>query len=70
MLGRKRKLKKLSKSEPSFLSKLYQILTEKEYSQYIHWSNDGLSVIISDLTLTISPFSILIKNGFFITFVL
>ena len=50
MLGRKRKLKKLSKSEPSFLSKLYQILTEKEYSQYIHWSNDGLSVIISDQT--------------------
>jgi len=50
MLGRKRKFKKLSKSEPSFLSKLYQILTEKEYSQYIHWSQDGLSVIISDQT--------------------
>ena len=50
MLGKKRKLKKLSKSEPSFLSKLYQILTEKEYSQYIHWSHDGLSIIISDPT--------------------
>ena len=50
MLGRKRKLKKLSKSEPSFLSKLYQILSEKDYSQYIHWSHDGLSVIISDPT--------------------
>ena len=50
MLGKKRRLKKISKTEPSFLSKLYQILSDKEYYQYIHWSHDGLSVIISDST--------------------
>ena len=50
MLGKKRRLKKISKTEPSFLSKLYQILNDKEYYQYIHWSHDGLSVIISDST--------------------
>ena len=50
MLGKKRKLKKVSKTEPSFLSKLYQILNDKEYTSYIHWSQDGLSVIISDPT--------------------
>ena len=50
MLGKKRKLKKISKTEPSFLSKLYQILSEKDYSSYIHWSQDGLTVIISDPT--------------------
>ena len=48
MLGKKRNLKKISKTEPSFLSKLYKILNTKEYNPYIHWSNDGLSVIISD----------------------
>ena len=50
MLGKKRKLKKLSKTEPSFLSKLHQILSDKDYTSYIHWSQDGLSVIISDPT--------------------
>lgn len=50
MLGKKRKFKKLSKTEPSFLSKLYQILNEKEYSSYIHWSQDGTTVVISDPT--------------------
>ena len=50
MLGKKRRLKKISKTEPSFLSKLYQILSEKDYSSYIHWSQDGLTVIISDPT--------------------
>ena len=48
MLGKKRKLKKLSKTEPSFLSKLYQILNTKEYNSCIRWSNDGKSIIISD----------------------
>ena len=48
MLGKKRKLKKISKTEPSFLFKLYQILSSQEYHSYIHWSHDGLSVIISD----------------------
>ena len=48
MLGKKRKLKKISKTEPSFLSNLYQILSDKEYTPYIHWSSDGTAVIISD----------------------
>ena len=48
MLGKKRKLKKISKAEPSFLSILYKILNENEYHPYIHWSTDGQSVIISD----------------------
>ena len=48
MLSKKRKLKKISKTEPSFLFKLYQILSAQEYHSYIHWSNDGLSIIISD----------------------
>ena len=50
MLGKKHKLKKISKTEPSFLLKLYQILTNQEYHSYIHWSYDGLSIIISDPT--------------------
>ena len=49
MLGKKRRISSLAKSEPSFLVKLYTILNEKKYSQFIHWSNEGLSVIISDM---------------------
>ena len=48
MLGKKRKIKKISKAEPSFLVKLYKILNENECNSYIHWSQDGLSIIISD----------------------
>ena len=48
MLGKKRKFKKISKAEPSFLVKLYKILNENEYNPYIHWSTDGKSIIISD----------------------
>ena len=48
MLGKKRKFKKISKAEPSFLVKLYKILNENEYNPYIHWSQDGQSIIISD----------------------
>ncbi len=48
MLSRKRKFKKITKAEPSFLVKLYKILNESEYTSYIHWSPDGLSIIISD----------------------
>ena len=48
MLGKKRKFKKISKAEPSFLVKLYKILNENESIPYIHWSEDGKSVIISD----------------------
>ncbi len=48
MLSKKRRFKKITKAEPSFLVKLYKILNENEYNSYIHWSQDGLSVIISD----------------------
>ena len=48
MLSKKRKFKKISKAEPSFLVKLYKMLNENESSPYIHWSEDGKSVIISD----------------------
>jgi len=49
MLGKKRKLKKLSKTEPSFLVKLFNILNETQYKSYIRWDQDGQTVIISDL---------------------
>ena len=49
MLGKKRQLKKLSsKTEPSFLVKLFNILNESQYKSYIRWGTDGQSVIISD----------------------
>ena len=48
MLGKKRKFKKIAKTEPSFLVKLYTILNDEQYTSYIHWSSDGKSVIISD----------------------
>ena len=49
MLGKKKRISSAKKSEPSFLVKLYTILNENSYSQYIHWSSEGLSVIISDM---------------------
>ena len=49
MLGKKRRIASLAKSEPSFLVKLYTILNDKECSEFIHWSKEGLSVIISDM---------------------
>ena len=48
MLSKKRKFKKISKAEPSFLVKLYKMLNENEFNPYIHWSEDGKAVIISD----------------------
>ena len=42
-------MKKISKAEPSFLVKLYQILKEKEYASLIRWGSDGHSIIISDM---------------------
>ena len=43
-----KKKKNGKKEEKSFLDKLYAILSNDKYSQYIHWSPDGLYVIISD----------------------
>ena len=49
MLGIKRQLKKkLSKTEPSFLVKLFNILNESQYKSCIRWGPDGQTVIISD----------------------
>ena len=48
MLGKKRQLKKISKTEPSFLVKLFNILNESQYKSYIRWGPDGQSVVISD----------------------
>ena len=46
-IGKKRKKTNIkSNSETSFLVKLYTILNEKKYSEYISWSKDGLSFII------------------------
>jgi len=49
MLGRKRRISSAPKSESSFLVKLYTILNENSYSEFIHWSPEGVSVIISDM---------------------
>ena len=48
MLGKKRQLKKISKTEPSFLVKLFNILNESQYKSCIRWGPDGQTVIISD----------------------
>ena len=48
MLGKKRQLKKIAKTEPSFLVKLFNILNESQYKSYIRWGPDGQSVVISD----------------------
>ena len=48
-IGKKRKITKLEpKTENSFLIKLYTILNDKKYSEYISWSVDGLSMIIKN----------------------
>ena len=39
---------KLSKRCKSFLSRLYDILNDKEYTQIIHWNKDGNGIIIVD----------------------
>ena len=39
---------KLPKRCKSFLSRLYDILNDKEYTQIIHWNKDGNGIIIVD----------------------
>ena len=34
---------------PSFLTKLYQILSTSEYKEIIHWSEDGKHFIVENL---------------------
>ena len=43
-----RKKRKCQKSNSTFLLKLFNILNEDLYSNYIHWNKDGTSVVISD----------------------
>ena len=44
----KRDNQKKSKTEPSFLVKLFNILNESQYKSYIQWGPDDQTVIISD----------------------
>ena len=46
MIGKKRNSNTKTKTETSFLIKLYTILKDNRYSDYIQWSQDGLSIII------------------------
>jgi hypothetical protein len=51
LLGKKTKFirpKTKTKTETSFLIKLYTILKDKNYSKYIYWSKDGKSFIIAN----------------------
>ena len=49
MLGKKRNNQnKINKSE-SFLSKLYDILSDITYNEIIHWDTDGKRIIITDV---------------------
>ena len=49
MLGKKRSnQKKINKTE-SFLSKLYDILSDNTYNGIIHWDTDGKRIIICDV---------------------
>ena len=51
LLGKKTKFirpKTKTKTETSFLIKLYTILNNKNYSKYIYWSRDGKSFIITN----------------------
>ena len=43
-----KKTNKLPKRCKSFLSRLYDILNDKEYTQIIHWNKDGNGIIIVD----------------------
>ena len=46
MIGKKRNSNSKPKTETSFLTKLFTILKDNKYSDYIQWSQDGLSIII------------------------
>ena len=48
MLGKKRSSQKKEKSE-SFLTKLYDILSDNSYINIIHWDNEGKRIIVCDV---------------------
>ena len=70
MIGKKRQCKTKSKTKISFLMKLYTILNDGHYSDYIQWSKDGLSLIIFDQNLfTKKVLPRFFKHGNFSSFV-
>ena len=46
MIGKKRTHKKIESKQDKFLLKLYEILSKEEYSDIIHWSQNGSYIII------------------------
>ena len=51
MIGKKRTHKKIESKQDKFLLKLYEILSKEEYSEIIHWSQNGSYIIISNAHL-------------------
>ena len=49
MLGKKRKSLTIELKQDKFLLKLYEILSKDEYSKIIHWSQNGVYIIISNI---------------------
>ena len=49
MLGKKRSSQKKENKPESFLSKLYDILSDNNYNNIIHWDNDGKRIIVCDI---------------------
>ena len=50
MIGKKRQLKKIEKTE-TFLLKLFEIMKNKSYNNIINWNEDGTCIIIKDINL-------------------
>ena len=51
MIGKKRTHKKIESKQDKFLLKLYEILSKEEYSNIIHWSQNGSYIIIANVHL-------------------
>ena len=51
MIGKKRTHKKIESKQDKFLLKLYEILSKEEYSNIIHWSQNGSYIIIANVQL-------------------
>ena len=51
MIGKKRTHKKIESKQDKFLLKLYEILSKEEYSEIIHWSQNGSYIIIANAHL-------------------
>ena len=51
MIGKKRIHKKIESKQDKFLLKLYEILSKEEYSNIIHWSQNGSYIIIANVHL-------------------